>query len=137
MLCAGMSVEVRRRRAGQIQTALSKMTSRNNPSGASRCRSTENERYLIAGEQNFVMGELARMKDAGRIEVLRERNANFHVFVFIDGVRPGDDLITASLQDAGAPPPEPDNSDKSPAKPTRAPEKAKEKPAKSKRRVKR
>jgi len=94
-------------------------------------------RYLSAGEQNFVMGELARMKDAGRIEVLRERNANFHVFVFIDGVRPDDDLITASLQDAGAPPPEPDNSDKSPAKPTRAPEQVKEKPAKSKRRVKR
>ncbi|HEX7723475.1 MAG TPA: DUF5715 family protein [Pyrinomonadaceae bacterium] len=94
-------------------------------------------RYLSAGEQNFVMGELARMKNAGRIEVLRERNANFHVFVFIDGVRPGDDLITASLQDAGAPPPEPDNADKTPAKPTRAPEKTKEKSAKSKRRVKR
>ncbi|HEX3145132.1 MAG TPA: hypothetical protein VHQ64_14265, partial [Pyrinomonadaceae bacterium] len=41
-----------------------------------------------------------------RIEVLRERNANFHVFAFIDGVRPSDDLIAASLQDAGAPPPE-------------------------------
>jgi len=94
-------------------------------------------RYLSAGEQNFVMGELARMKDAGRIEVLRERNANFHVFVFIDGVRPGDDLITASLQDAGAPPPEPDNANKPLAKQTRTPEKAKEKPAKSKRRVKR
>ena len=94
-------------------------------------------RYLSAGEQNFVMGELARMKDAGRIEVLRERNANFHVFVFINGVRPADDLITASLQDAGAPPPEPDNADKPPAKPTRPPEKAKEKPAKSKRLVKR
>jgi hypothetical protein len=94
-------------------------------------------RYLSAGEQNFVMGELARMKDAGRIEVLRERNANYHVFVFIDGVRPGDDLITASLQDAGAPPPEPDNTNKQPAKPTRATEKAKEKPAKSRRRVKR
>lgn len=94
-------------------------------------------RYLSASEQNFVMAELARMKDAGRIEVLRERNANFHVFAFIDGVRPSDDLITASLRDAGAPPPEPDNANKPPAKQTRAPEKAKEKPAKSKRRVKR
>lgn len=94
-------------------------------------------RYLTAGEQNFVMSELARMKDAGRIEVLRERNANYHVFVFIDGVRPADDLITASLQDAGAPPPEADNANKPPAKPTRTPEKAKEKPAKSKQRVKR
>ena len=63
-------------------------------------------RYMSVAEQNFVMAELARLKDAGRIEVLRERNANFHVFAFIDGVRPGDDLIAASLQDAGAPPPE-------------------------------
>ena len=38
---------------------------------------------------------------------------------------------------AGAPPPEPDNADKTAAKPRRAPDKAKEKPAKSKRRVKR
>ena len=94
-------------------------------------------RYMSAGEQNFVMAELAHMKDAGRIEVLRERNANYHVFVFIDGVRPSDDLITASLQDAGAPPPEPDNANKQPPKQTRSPEKAKEKTAKSNRRVKR
>ena len=40
-------------------------------------------RYMGPAEQNFVMSELARMKDAGRIEVLRERNANYHVFVFI------------------------------------------------------
>ena len=94
-------------------------------------------RYMSAGEQNFLMAELARMKDAGRIEVLRERNANYHVFVFIDGVRPGDDLIAASLQDAGAPPPEPDNANKQPAKQTHSLEKAKEKTEQSKRRVKR
>ncbi len=63
-------------------------------------------RYMSVAEQNFVMADLARLKDAGRIEVLRERNANFHVFAFIDGARPSDDLIAASLQDAGAPPPE-------------------------------
>jgi len=94
-------------------------------------------RYMSAGEQNFLMAELARMKDAGRIEVLRERNANYHVFVFIDGVRPRDELIAASLQDAGAPPPEPDNAKKQSAKQTQAPKKPKEKPAQSKRRVKR
>ena len=90
-------------------------------------------------EPQLVARDLRRSFRIGsrRIEVLRERNANYHVFVFIDGVRPSDDLIAASLQDAGAPPPEPDNADKTPAKPTRAPEKAKEKPAKSKRRVKR
>jgi hypothetical protein len=63
-------------------------------------------RYMSVAEQNFVMADLARLKDAGRIEVLRERNANFHVFAFIEGVRPADDLIAASLQDAGAPPPD-------------------------------
>jgi hypothetical protein len=60
-------------------------------------------RYMSPAEQNFVMNELARLKDEGRIEVLRERSANYHVFVFIDGTRPGDDLIAASLEAAGAP----------------------------------
>jgi hypothetical protein len=47
--------------------------------------------------------EMARMKDEGRIEVIRERGANYHVFAFIDGQRPRDDLITASLEEAGGP----------------------------------
>ena len=54
-------------------------------------------RYMSGDEQNFLMTELARMKDEGRIEVIRERSANFHVFAFIDGKRPGDELINASL----------------------------------------
>lgn len=58
-------------------------------------------RYMSGAEQNFLMTKLARMKDDGRIEVLRERGANYHVFAFIDGTRPSDDLITASLEDAG------------------------------------
>jgi uncharacterized protein DUF5715 len=58
-------------------------------------------RFMPAGEQNFVMNELARLKRDGRIEVLRERAANFHVFAFIDGVRPSDDLVTASLDEVG------------------------------------
>ncbi len=58
-------------------------------------------RYMSPAEQNFVMSELARMKNQGRIEVLRERNANYHVFVFIDGSRPSDDLVTASLEEVG------------------------------------
>jgi hypothetical protein len=60
-------------------------------------------RYLSGAEQNFVMSELARLKDEGRIEVLRERGANYHVFAFIDGHRPGDDLISASLGEVGGP----------------------------------
>ena len=57
-------------------------------------------RYMSAAEQNSIMAQLARLKNEGRIEVIRERNANFHVFVFMDGKRPDDELIRASLDDA-------------------------------------
>src|SRR6185503_1190588 len=52
-------------------------------------------RYMGAPEQSFVMNELARLKRDGRIEVIRESNANYHVFAFVAGTRPSDDLITA------------------------------------------
>ncbi|MFN2517307.1 MAG: hypothetical protein ABR556_13950, partial [Pyrinomonadaceae bacterium] len=38
-----------------------------------------------------------RLKDEGRIEVLRENRDHYHVFAFIDGVRPDETLIRASL----------------------------------------
>jgi len=60
-------------------------------------------RYMSATEQTFVMAELARLKNEQRIEVIRERNANYHVFAFINGTRPSDDLITASLEKASTP----------------------------------
>ena len=63
-------------------------------------------RWMSVAEQNFVMRELAQLKTEGKIEVIRERSANFHVFAFINGVRPPDDLISASLEKAGAPPKE-------------------------------
>lgn len=63
-------------------------------------------RYMGGPEQSFVMRELARLKLEGRIEAIRERNANYHVFVFLNGRRPPDELITASLEKAGAPDPE-------------------------------
>jgi hypothetical protein len=94
-------------------------------------------RYMSVAEQNFVMADLARLKDAGRVEVLRERNANFHVFAFMDGVRPSDDLIAASRAEAGAPPDEPENTNKPETKSSPARKRAPEKPAKSKRRAKR
>ncbi len=65
-------------------------------------------RYMSIAEQNFLMTELARIKNEGRIEVIRERNANYHVFAFVNGTRPADDLVSASLEKAGAPPPEED-----------------------------
>ena len=60
-------------------------------------------RYMTGMEQTFVMDELARLKNAGRIEAIRERNANYHVFAFIDGTRPSDDLISAKLEEAMPP----------------------------------
>jgi hypothetical protein len=60
-------------------------------------------RYMSAAEQTFVMAELARLKNAGRIEAIRERNANYHVFAFLNGTRPGDDQITAALDEAVPP----------------------------------
>lgn len=63
-------------------------------------------RYMSVAEQNFVMRELARIKNEGRVEVIRERSANYHVFAFLNGSRPADELITASLEKAGAPPKE-------------------------------
>ncbi|HEX7294367.1 MAG TPA: DUF5715 family protein [Pyrinomonadaceae bacterium] len=60
-------------------------------------------RYMGAPEQSFVMNELARLKKEGRIEVIRESNANYHVFAFMNGTRPNDDLISAHLEEAGAP----------------------------------
>jgi hypothetical protein len=62
------------------------------------------------------MNELARLKDEGRIEVLRERNANYHVFVFLDGTRPGDTLITASLEEVGPAVKEANHAETEPAK---------------------
>lgn len=73
-------------------------------------------RYMSGAEQNFLMAELARLKDEGRIEVIRERSANYHVFVFIDGKRPTDDLIAASLEEATLSPPEANHPIKVPAK---------------------
>jgi hypothetical protein len=60
-------------------------------------------RFMSGPEQTFLMAELARLKNEGRIEAIRERNANYHVFAFLNGTRPSDDLITASLDDAMPP----------------------------------
>ncbi|MDQ3818949.1 MAG: DUF5715 family protein [Acidobacteriota bacterium] len=56
-----------------------------------------NYRYMTAEEQSFVMETLARMKNEGRIEVLRENRDNFHVFAFIDGAAPSETFVRASF----------------------------------------
>lgn len=61
-----------------------------------------NYRYMSAEEQAYVMAELARLKDEGRIEVLRENRNHYHVFAFIDGARPAETLIKESLGAVGA-----------------------------------
>jgi hypothetical protein len=59
-------------------------------------------KYMTAEEQQYVMTELARLKDEAQIEVLRENRDHFHVFAFIDGTRPGEKLIRESLGDPTA-----------------------------------
>lgn len=60
-------------------------------------------RFMTAAEQAHVMAHLAQLKDAGRIEVLRENRDHYHVFAFVDGARPNESLIMASLGNAKAP----------------------------------
>jgi hypothetical protein len=60
-------------------------------------------RYMTAEEQEFVMADIARLRDAGRVEALRENRDHFHVFAFIDGQRPAEDAIRASLDRSPAP----------------------------------
>ena len=45
-------------------------------------------RHMTAEEQAHVMAHIARLRDAGRVEALRENRDHFHVFAFIDGKRP-------------------------------------------------
>jgi Family of unknown function (DUF5715) len=54
-------------------------------------------RYMNAAEQTFIMSELGRLQDEGRIEVLRENRDHYHVFAFADGRRPDENLIKQTL----------------------------------------
>jgi len=54
-------------------------------------------RYMTAEEQEYVMADIARLRDEGRVESLRENRDHFHVFAFVDGRRPDEALIAASL----------------------------------------
>ena len=54
-------------------------------------------RFMSASEQEFVMAELARMRDAGRVEALREQRNHFHVFAFVEGRPPDEKMIKNSL----------------------------------------
>jgi hypothetical protein len=53
--------------------------------------------YMNAAEQTFIMSELGRMQEEGRIEALRENRDHYHVFAFADGRRPDEALIKQTL----------------------------------------
>lgn len=61
-------------------------------------------RYMNAAEQTFIMSELGRLQNEGRIEVLRENRDHYHVFAFADGRRPAEDLIKQTLNRGAAAP---------------------------------
>ena len=49
--------------------------------------------YMSAAEQEYLMSVIARLKDEGRVEALREARSNIHVYVFGNGRRPDEKLV--------------------------------------------
>jgi hypothetical protein len=54
-------------------------------------------RYMGAAEQEYLMTVIAKLKDEGRIEALREARDNIHVYVFGNGHRPAEKLIARAI----------------------------------------
>jgi hypothetical protein len=54
-------------------------------------------KFMAPDEQNFIMDEVARLKEGGRVEALRERRNHFHVYVLADGPPP--EALIASFFD--------------------------------------
>ena len=54
-------------------------------------------RYMTAEEQEFVMGEIARLESAGRVEALRELRDHYHVFAFAEGRPPASESVDNRL----------------------------------------
>ena len=50
-------------------------------------------RYMPSDEQNFLMAEIARLEEAGRVEALRENRNCFHVFAFASGHPPAETAV--------------------------------------------
>jgi hypothetical protein len=59
-------------------------------------------KFMAPDEQNFVMREVARMKDEGRVEALRERRGHVHVYAFAAARPPSEDLVAQFLDDVEA-----------------------------------
>jgi hypothetical protein len=58
-------------------------------------------RFMTAAEQEFMMGEIARLEREGRVEALRELRDHYHVFVFPEGHRPDEKRVDKILGKAG------------------------------------
>jgi hypothetical protein len=54
-------------------------------------------RFLTADEQHHVMADLARLRDEGRVEALRELRDHYHVFAYAEGRPPDEQLIREQL----------------------------------------
>jgi hypothetical protein len=54
-------------------------------------------RFMPADEQNFLIDEISRLKNAGKVEALRERRNSIHVFVFRHGP-PAEDAVQAFME---------------------------------------
>jgi Family of unknown function (DUF5715) len=54
--------------------------------------------YMTSAEQDYLMSLVAKLKDDGRIEALRENRNHIHIFAFPDGVRPDESLIAKEIK---------------------------------------
>ena len=59
-------------------------------------------KFMAPDEQNFVMEQIAWLKDAGRVEALREHNNSFHVFTYADNHPPAESDVTGFLDEVEA-----------------------------------
>ncbi|MDT7603219.1 MAG: hypothetical protein QOF61_1216, partial [Acidobacteriota bacterium] len=55
--------------------------------------------FMTRAEQEFVMNDLARLEEAGRVEALRELRDHFHVFAFAEGRPPDEKLVQAQIKE--------------------------------------
>ncbi len=57
--------------------------------------------FMSKAEQEFVMGVIAKLEDAGRVEALRELRDHFHVFTFAEGHPPDEKLVEQQMRQGG------------------------------------
>jgi hypothetical protein len=88
-------------------------------------------RYMTAAEQEFVMGEIARLERAGRVEALRELRDHYHVFAFAGGHPPAPEAVDKILGKRTKPEKqeEPEKKEKKETKKSEKKEKKQTKPA--------